>query len=134
MASFHTNLKEGTKAHFFFCFAPLCVKRVFEQKFAFSRLKGQCLDIFDLCFFHQTIPSGPLINGLKPFRIWLRICEVIRQSRCLNGVIDTTEAWNLEFERLWPPLKRISIKKLHRKTLLPYSYNNQTQNIGVIYG
>jgi hypothetical protein len=36
--------------------------------------------------FHQTIPPGPLIHGLKPFCIWVRIREVIRQSRCLSGV------------------------------------------------
>jgi hypothetical protein len=28
--------------------------------------------------FHQTIPPGPLINGLKPFCIWLQIREDIR--------------------------------------------------------
>jgi hypothetical protein len=43
-------------------------------------------------FFHQTIPPGPLINGLKYFCIWLRIREVIRQSRCTSGVIDTAGA------------------------------------------
>jgi hypothetical protein len=34
-------------------------------------LKGQCHEIFDLWFFHQVIP--PLIHGLKPFWILLRI-------------------------------------------------------------
>jgi hypothetical protein len=41
-------------------------------------LKGECHEIFDLWFFHQTIPPGPLIHGLKPFCIWLRIREDIR--------------------------------------------------------
>jgi hypothetical protein len=62
--------------------------------------KGQCHEISDLWFFHQTIPSGHLNHWLKPFWIWLRIREVIRQSRwhsahhCrwLSGINDTTEA------------------------------------------
>jgi hypothetical protein len=32
-------------------------------------LKGQCHEIFDPQFFHQSIPLGHLIHGLKPFRI-----------------------------------------------------------------
>jgi hypothetical protein len=37
-------------------------------------LKGQCHEIFDPRFFcHQTIPPRALIQGLKLFRIWLRI-------------------------------------------------------------
>ena len=39
--------------------------------FALSRisdlLKGQCHEIFDLYFFHESNPSGPLINRLKWF-------------------------------------------------------------------
>jgi hypothetical protein len=50
-------------------------------------LKGQCHEIFDLWFFHQTIPPG-----LKHFLIWLWIWEVIRQSQCTSGVIDTAGA------------------------------------------
>jgi hypothetical protein len=37
-------------------------------------LKGYYHEIFDLWFFHQTIPPGPLFNGLKPFCI----CDDIR--------------------------------------------------------
>jgi hypothetical protein len=111
-------------------------------------------------FFHQTIPSGPLIHRLKHFWIWLRIRKVIWQSRwlssvndtaqaawavsltplrppkwyqwhcssCLSGINDTAKAaWavamtllrrydtaqarDLEFERVWPTLKGISIQK-----------------------
>jgi hypothetical protein len=40
----------------------------------------------------NPIPPGPLINGLKPFCIWLRIREDIRQSRCSSGVNDTAGA------------------------------------------
>jgi hypothetical protein len=31
-------------------------------------------------FFHQTIPPRALIHGLKPFRIWLRICRENRDN------------------------------------------------------
>jgi hypothetical protein len=55
-------------------------------------LKGQCTRFSTSgFFFHQTTRSGPLIHRLKHFRIWLRIREVIRQSRCLSGVNDTAE-------------------------------------------
>jgi hypothetical protein len=91
-------------------------------------------------FFHQTIPSGPLIHGLKPFPIWHRIREVIRQSPWHSGANDTAVAisyadfvqkhkstvvsitplsqydtdvpGDIEIERLWLPLKGISIKKI----------------------
>jgi hypothetical protein len=39
----------------------------------FFVLKGQCHEIFDPRFFHQTIPPRGLIHGLKPFCTWLRI-------------------------------------------------------------
>jgi hypothetical protein len=38
-------------------------------------LKGPWHEIFDLCFFHKSTPPKPRIHGLKPFWIWLRICE-----------------------------------------------------------
>jgi hypothetical protein len=119
-------------------------------------LKGQCHEIFDLCLFSSSIPSGPLINRLTHFCIWLRIREVIRQSQCTSGVndtvgaasvisamqtflvlvrYDTAGAGDLEFERLWLPLKGIPVsikKKLHTKIVLPNSYKNYTTNIGVI--
>jgi hypothetical protein len=44
-------------------------------------LKGQCHEIFDLWFFHQTIPPRALIHVLKPFRIWIRIR---RENRLCN--------------------------------------------------
>jgi hypothetical protein len=34
-----------------------------------GNLKGQCHEVFDPRFFHQTIPPRGLIHGLKPFRI-----------------------------------------------------------------
>jgi hypothetical protein len=36
-------------------------------------LKRPWPEIFNLWFFHQTTPSGPLIHELKPFCIWLCI-------------------------------------------------------------
>jgi hypothetical protein len=41
-------------------------------------LKGQCHEIYDPWFFHQSIPLGPLIHGLKPFQIQIRIRGDIR--------------------------------------------------------
>jgi hypothetical protein len=38
-----------------------------------NSLKGQCHEIFDSRFFHQSTPYRSLINRLKPFRRWLRI-------------------------------------------------------------
>jgi hypothetical protein len=39
---------------------------------------------------------------------------------------DTAVPRDQEFERLWLPLKAISIKKI----VLPYSYYNHTKNMG----
>jgi hypothetical protein len=40
--------------------------RVFHSfNFLFEKLKGQSHEMFDLGFFHQTIPSRPLIHALK---------------------------------------------------------------------
>jgi hypothetical protein len=44
-------------------------------------LNGQCHEIFDPHFFHQSTPPRVLIHGLKPFRIRLRIR---RENRCEN--------------------------------------------------
>jgi hypothetical protein len=50
-----------------------------------------------------------------------------------SGVNDTAGAGDLEIKRLWLPLKGISVKKkLHRKIVLPYSYNSHAKNIGVL--
>jgi hypothetical protein len=44
-------------------------------------LMGQCQEIFDPRFFHQTIPFRTVIHGLKPFRIWIRIRRENRDNR-----------------------------------------------------
>ena len=41
-------------------------------------LKGQCHEIFDLRFFHQTLPLDPLSGSLEWFRFYFRIRRDIR--------------------------------------------------------
>jgi hypothetical protein len=48
-------------------------------------LKGQCHEIFDPWFFHQTIPPRALIHSLKPFCIWLRFRRENRDN-CLQSL------------------------------------------------
>jgi hypothetical protein len=94
-------------------------------------------------FLHQTIPSGPLIHGLKHFRIMLRIREVIQQSPlrprdfepslhswilwgCLSGVNDTVKAaWAVSLTPL-RPLERCQWHCLGH--LSWFSYANLVQN------
>jgi hypothetical protein len=52
-------------------------------------LKGQCHEVFDPQFFHQSIHPGPLIKGLKPFQIYIRIHEDIHIFKNACGVIKT---------------------------------------------
>ena len=55
-------------------------------------LKGVCQEIFDLQFFLDSNPSGPLINRLQYiFRIRFRFCRNIRSQSCLRGVQHTAE-------------------------------------------
>jgi hypothetical protein len=92
-------------------------------------------------FFHQIIPSGPLIHVLKPFLIsyltklvaqrcqWPAVANTADSAmqtlfkstksqqcnlhHCGNsGVKDTAVPMDLEFERLWLPLKGILIKQI----------------------
>jgi hypothetical protein len=111
--------------------SPLYSNFVLHRMPAGVRECYSCFGLTTYGFFHQTMPSGPLIHGLKPFRIWLRICKVNRQkvvasavsmtplrphqriqlcklgtkSRGLSGVNDTAEAGDLEFERQFCILK-----------------------------
>ena len=39
--------------------------------------KGQSNEIFDLPYFCESNPPGPLTKGIKYFRFWLRIGPVI---------------------------------------------------------
>jgi hypothetical protein len=63
-------------------------------------LKGPCHEIFDLRFFHQTIPSGPLTHGLKPFCIFnffsfvsAEIFDYEIDFFVVSGVNDTADHW-----------------------------------------
>ena len=42
-------------------------------------LKGQCHEIFVIFLFHESKPSGPLINRLKWFCLKIRVREDIRK-------------------------------------------------------
>jgi hypothetical protein len=68
------------------------INKLFTEKSYLWYLKGQCHEIFELWFFSLNNSIWAPHHGLKPFQIWLRIREVIRQSRCLGGAKDTVEA------------------------------------------
>ena len=58
-----------------FSFIVICCFKTHVVSFCaivLKTLKGQCHEIFDLYFFHESNPSGPLINRLKWF--FLKIC------------------------------------------------------------
>jgi hypothetical protein len=52
-------------------------------------LKGQCHEIFDLRFFHESVSPKHLSIPLVPFQIFLKNRGDIHSSRCTTGVIDT---------------------------------------------
>jgi hypothetical protein len=53
---------------------------------------------------------------------WILLCKLGSKSRGLSCVNDTAEAVDLEFKRLWPPLKGIkSIKNYIGKLYYPIS-------------
>ena len=54
-------------------------------------LKGVCHEIFNL-YFHDSTPSGPLINRLKYFRIRFRFRRDIQIFKKLSGVHHTAES------------------------------------------
>jgi hypothetical protein len=56
-------------------------------------LKGQCHEIFDFCFFHESVSPQPLSIPIGPFRIFSKIRGGIRSSRCTTGVADTGGKW-----------------------------------------
>jgi hypothetical protein len=69
-------------------------------------LKGLCHEIFDLWFFHQTTPPGTLIQGLKPFWIFVftekfdfEIADIVVRGvndtnwPLVGGVNDTSDYW-----------------------------------------
>jgi hypothetical protein len=54
-------------------------------------VKGTVARDFRPLIFHQSTPPRALTHGLKPFRIWLRICRENRHNSSFSGVIDTAE-------------------------------------------
>jgi hypothetical protein len=60
-------------------------------------LKGQCHEIFDFWFFHESVSPKPVSVPLGPFRIFLKIRGDIRKSRCTTdgkiatGINNTSE-------------------------------------------
>ena len=57
-----------------------------------AALKGVCHEIFELHFFHDANPSGPLINKLKYFQIWYQFRRDIPIFKKLRGVHTTAES------------------------------------------
>ena len=62
------------------CFMPATFKKWIKQI-----LKRQCHEIFDLYFFHEWNPSGPLINRLKWFCFKIRFRQDIRIRNSQNS-------------------------------------------------
>jgi hypothetical protein len=52
-----------------------------------SNLKGQCHEIFDFWFFHESVSPKPLSIPLGPFRIFSKIFGDIHSSRWTTGLV-----------------------------------------------
>jgi hypothetical protein len=48
-------------------------------------LKGQCHEIFDFSFLHESVSPKPLSVPLGPLQIFSKICRDIRNSRYITG-------------------------------------------------
>jgi hypothetical protein len=68
-------------------------------------LKGQCHEIFDYWFFHESVSHKPLSIPLGPFRIFSKIRGDIRSSRCTTGVVDVEKIFKLKIFNyfVWTP-------------------------------
>jgi hypothetical protein len=98
-------------------------------------LKGQCYEIFELGFFLSNYPTWAPDSRVKAFLQMasnsrsdstksvlqrIQLYKLGSKSYFTSVVNDTAGSGELEFERLWLPLKGISIKKkLHRQIALP---------------
>ncbi len=56
-------------------------------------LKGQCHEIFDFCFFYESVSPKHLSIPVRPFQIFSKIRGDIRGSRFTTGVNDTGGKW-----------------------------------------
>jgi hypothetical protein len=115
-------------------FSHFCIKQIDANKSILPArqslesfcLKGQCHEIFDSGFFHESPSPKPLIITLGSFRIFLKILGDIRNSRCTTGVNDTggelppvstTPAANL------PPVSTTPAANLSPVSLTPVANN-----------
>jgi hypothetical protein len=64
-------------------------KQVFIEGGEAKRLKGQCHEIFDFWFFHESVSPKPVSIPLGSFQIFSKIRGDIRCSRFATGVNDT---------------------------------------------
>ena len=58
-------------------------------------LKVVCHEIFDLQFFHDSNPSGPLINRLKYFQIRFRFrrdIQILKKLRIVHPTVESDSA------------------------------------------
>jgi hypothetical protein len=51
--------------------------------------KGQCHEVFDFRFFHESVSPKPLSILLEPFQIFSKFRGYIRSPSCTIGVVDT---------------------------------------------
>jgi hypothetical protein len=70
---FVSDDKPGFAVRGFLVYCIIFSRKIYQSNQSFYVLKGQCPEIFDPRGFHQTISPRALIDGLKPFRMWLRI-------------------------------------------------------------
>ena len=69
-----------------------------------------CHDIFDIYFFHDSNPSGPLINSLKYLLFQFRFRRDIQIFKKLSGLHHTAESDSAGGE---PKLRCVSMHLQH---------------------
>ncbi len=62
-------------------------------------LKGQCHEIFDFRFFHESVSPKAMSIPLGPFQNLTKILRDILSSRCPTGVVDTGGKWKKSSNR-----------------------------------
>ncbi len=81
--------------------------KLFKRNLQSWPLKGQCHEIFDFRFFHESVSPDPLSNSipLLSYNFFPKIRGDIRSSRCTTApsVMDTGGKWkNLQLFFLTP--------------------------------
>ena len=106
----------------------LCVKSMFLKILqtrkglgSYLNLKGQCHEIFWHFLFHESKPSGPLINRLKWFCLKVCFCREIHKNSTPRSVAcavsdsaqaNTVRSWTLRranTARSWT-LRRLTLR------------------------